>query len=155
MIHASPFWLGRLEGWKWLSPRVPDEYRHIRNPMVQEFIQWLPWLSASSFETSLFKAAYTLVFFGAFHSSELISGSCQDSSDRSIILTGISIKKSELHIHLWRFKMDQHAYGVHILLHSTPRSIPCPVQFTAEYFTVRPQVCLCMWMGPVYLVSSL
>lgn len=88
----------------------------------------------------MFKTTFSFSIFLAFRSSELIAESKQDSSSRTLAVTEVSNKASKLHVHLRRSKTDHHVWRVNILLHSSPRGMLCPVHYTREYLSVRPQI---------------
>lgn len=75
-------------------------------------------------------------FFWVFQSSELITASRCDTSGCALVVTDISIKGSELHVCLFRSKIDQNAWGVNIILYSGPRDMPCPVLYTGQYLSL-------------------
>lgn len=64
-------------------------------------------MCTSDFEVTLFRATFSLAFFGAFRCSELVAGFKGDHSGRALEVSDISTKNSELCIHLHKSKTDQ------------------------------------------------
>lgn len=116
-----------MEGWRRLSPRSPNRQRPITMVMLKRLVNMLKKVCQPAFEAALFKAAFSLAFFRAFRMSELLACARDDRSNRALAIMDISIKGSELHIQLRRSKTDQLVQGAQIILHSGPKSMPCPV----------------------------
>lgn len=100
-----------MEGWKQLSPQPPDGQRPITLTMLRCLESSLPKVCSSTLEAVLFRAVFSLAFFGAFCCSELIVGLRSNSSGWLLAIIDVSIKGAELHFHVLRSKTDQHTGG--------------------------------------------
>lgn len=99
-----------MEGYRRLSPSAKDGRRPVTLGMLR-IEKSLCKVCFSAFKASLFRAAFSLAFFGVFHLSELIAGSRDDTKGRALAVMDVSIQGSALHIYLRRSKTDQLARG--------------------------------------------
>lgn len=100
-----------MEGWRRLPLSLKDECRPVTLAMLLQIEKSLHKVCFSAFEASLFRAAFSLAFFGVFHLSELIAGLRDNTEGRALAVTEVSIQGSTGHIHLCRFKTNQLSWG--------------------------------------------
>ena len=105
-------------------------------------VRSLPAVCSSTYETSLFAAAYLLSFFGFFRISELIPESAKDTSGRACLRSDVTMayRNAQLIIHLRSSKTDQSGKGVKVILIAVSDSKLCPVAAMQHYLTIRPRV---------------
>ncbi|XP_078509688.1 integrase/recombinase xerD homolog [Lissotriton helveticus] len=133
-----------LKGWARDEPRAPDDRSPIDFPTLQDMLDALGPVTHSSFEASLFAAAFVLAFFGAFRSSEIVARSRNDRSGDALGVDDIKIEGA-LSITLRKSKTDQAGKG--IAIHLAPLGDPryCPVTLVQAFLALRPP-------GPGYLL---
>ncbi|XP_069812345.1 integrase/recombinase xerD homolog [Dendropsophus ebraccatus] len=91
---------------------------------------------SDAYETRLFRAAFSLAFFGAFRVSELVSQSCGTGGglqSREVVLGDACVS-----CWLSRSKTDRAGKGRRILLYEVLGSEVCPVHCVRAFLEVRP-----------------
>ena len=144
---SSSFRIRRaIEGWMRLAPRRNDTRRPVSLAMMRQFWMILDDTCSTPFEAKLFRAAFTLAFYGAFRSSELLPASRDDWHGNALSGHDVQIDGTRLTINLRRSKTDQAGQGTMVTLVPAPAGDPCPVQSLREYLSVRPHL-----TGPLLL----
>ncbi|XP_054844607.1 integrase/recombinase xerD homolog [Eublepharis macularius] len=128
-----------IEGWARLAPPLPDKRRPISLPILRRILRVLPDLCWSAFEAQLFRAAFSLAFFGALRVSELVAGSQADTSGRALSFTDVSWSPRQVVITTRRSKTDQRGKGAAICLRAARQGAACPVRAVKAYLGIRPQ----------------
>lgn len=92
---------------------------------------------ASDFEERLFRAAFTLAFFGAFRVSELVAASRLVVG--GLLRGDVWLEDGGVVCLLRRSKTDQMGRGKRVFLYRLPGSSVCPVRCVEEFLDVRPE----------------
>lgn len=92
----------------------------------------------SEYETEMFKAVYSIMFFGAFRISEVVSASKKVQSGMK--MTNIVVSEHQIKIFLPQSKTDKVGKGQWIQLNSCPIKEICPVLLLKQYLVRRPKV---------------
>lgn len=101
----------------------------------------------STYEVRLFRAAFYLALFGAFHISELVSPSRATAGGlgfEDVLMLGDSVE-----CWICKSKLDQVGRGLAVFLRSLPGSAMCPVGVLREYLESRPSS-----HGPLFLYAD-
>lgn len=91
---------------------------------------------ASAYEVLLFRAAFSLAFFGAFRIGELVTPSRKVSGGMGV--QDVKVTGFSLEVWLRRSKTDQVGKGVKVQLYRMPDSPVCPVSAIREFLGQRP-----------------
>lgn len=124
-----------LKGYRKNFPRV-DNRRPITFDILSKLIEILPAVCSSSFESTLFRAAFTLAFFAALRISEFTAASKNVNSN--LKRSDIYFSNNSLKIHIFKSKTDQLGKGTWIDLHPIPSSNICPLKMVSDYLSIRP-----------------
>ena len=89
-----------MEGWGRLTPRHVDNWRPITLPMLRQLWLQIETICSTSFETTLFRSAFTLAFYGAFRSSELLAALRTDLHGPALARDFVRVQGSQLCITL-------------------------------------------------------
>lgn len=95
-----------LKGWARCEPRQPDTRSPIDFETLQGLLDWVPRVTHSAYEATLFAATFSLAFFGAFRISELVARSKLDSSGTALNRKDASLAGNTLTVVLRRSKTD-------------------------------------------------
>ena len=123
-----------------------DQRLPITLQRLQQLVNVLPSVCTNTFEVKLFKAAFTLPFFGFLRVSELVGQGMGDRRGRQgLKMADIKIGK-DLTISIQGSKTDQQDKGtqLHLGTVGTPVAV-CPVQAMREYLEVRPTSGECLF----------
>jgi len=110
--------------------------------ILQRIVFTLPYICLNSFELKLFKATYTLAFWGLFRIGELtVSSSKGRLATHTLLNTDVYFKSDteELVINLRSSKTDQFNKGSTIVIPKAS-DISCAVISMREYLQIRPRV---------------
>ncbi|XP_054832315.1 integrase/recombinase xerD homolog [Eublepharis macularius] len=127
-----------VEGWRRLAPPPPDKRRPITLPILREITLRTKDICWSEFEAILFRAAFSLAFFGALRVGELVCASREDTSGRALQVGDVSWGRGGLTINIRRSKTDQLGRGASIFLRPAAIAAVCPVRALEEYLALRP-----------------
>ncbi|XP_077196898.1 integrase/recombinase xerD homolog [Paroedura picta] len=136
---SSSFLAGKaLKGWGRASTAVTDARRPITMDILLRILSSLGEVCTSRFEVTLFRAAFTLAFHGAFRCSELVAASRWAA--RSPALRWEDVRFTAGGVELWvrRSKTDQDGKGTAVFLHRGSHRAACPVSNLCEFLSVRP-----------------
>ena len=89
----------------------------------------------SRYEASLFRALFSLLFFGAFRISELVAPN--KKSESNFKFEHMIWDISRFSIFVPKSKTDQAAKGTWLTLHAFPDSPICPVRLVGQFLQVR------------------
>ncbi|XP_048338292.1 uncharacterized protein LOC125424902 [Sphaerodactylus townsendi] len=135
-----------IKGWVRMTPKVKDTRLPISLKLLANIFATLPHICSSPFEISLFRAAFSLAFFGAFRSGEIVSPSRVDCGDRPLQVGDVQVCGQTLLVRLRRSKTDQLAKSTCISMQASATPGPCPVKDMAAYSNIRPRK-----QGPFFL----
>lgn len=116
--------------------RVRDSRRPVSYEMLVSLGAGLMHICVTEYEIWLFRAAFSLAFFGAFRISELVSPS--KSKEGGLAVGDIVRKGDLLECTVRRSKMDQLGKGALVSLWALEGSPMCPVYVVGEYMARRP-----------------
>ena len=126
-----------------------DSRRPITFPILSRLIQVLPAICKSTYEVSLFKAAFLLAFFGFLRVSEFACASKKSDVSRVISIGDVSFEKdhSSFMVVTIRFsKTDQCGVSVPLVIYRISDISICPVQALLEFLSLRVQK-----EGPIFM----
>ena len=126
-----------LKGWQRLEGARPDARRPIDSNRLAAIWEALGAICASPAEVLLFRAAFSLAFYGAFRVGELVARSKTDDGG-GLQWTDLELQEGMLAIRLARSKTDQLGRGSRITLHRCPGEKVCPVANLEAYMAIRP-----------------
>lgn len=89
----------------------------------------------SRYEAILFRAVFSLLFFGAFRISEIVASN--KKSESNIHLAHVCLEVTRLTIFIPKSKTDQFGKGSWLKLNSLPDSPICPVNLVGQFLRVR------------------
>lgn len=115
------------------SHKRKDSRRPVSFSNLQAIFEALGSLCSSVYEIALFKAAFSLAFFGVF--SELVSPSHRVPG--GILVQDVLFSGEQLQVLLARLKTDQAGKGVRVELFTLSGSPVCPVQVVREFMDRR------------------
>lgn len=136
------------EGTKRLNPSS-DFRRPITFSILKLLIGALPSLCKSSYEVSLFRAAFSLAFFGFLRVGEFTCASKNSDPSRIIALGDVSFQgcnQSQLVVIIRYSKTDQVGRSTSITIDSFRDPTMCPVSSMHSFLDARPLV-----QGPAFL----
>ncbi|XP_069829455.1 uncharacterized protein [Dendropsophus ebraccatus] len=113
-----------------------DGRRPLSFGMLSRLVGALDGLCTDGFECALFRAAFSLAFFGAFRISELISRSCL--SDDGMLCGDVCWSVDRVSCLLRRSKTDRTGRGKSVVLYPVAGSPACPVRCVGDYLVLRP-----------------
>nr|XP_056703111.1 integrase/recombinase xerD homolog [Euleptes europaea] len=139
-----------VKGWQREAPSIRDVRRPVTLDMLQRIVRLLPSLCNSRYEATLFEAAFSLAFFGAFRLSELVAQSRHDLTSRALLLGDICLHNSTLTIVVRRSKTDQVGKGMSVRLHKATTVRPCPIRALKRFLAIRPHIKGCLLIHADY-----
>ena len=106
--------------------------------LLKRIVEICPMICNSAFESLLFRAVFTLAFFGFFRVGELTANS-KSSVIHALPFSGLKFTndKRNLEVYIPHSKTDQSGKGVTVSIAKVGGSI-CPVQCMEAYLRVRP-----------------
>ena len=107
--------------------------------MLEEICRILPTVTFSEFETGLFKALFTLAYFGLFRVSELVF---TQTTNRAVQINDVKIGRdnTSCSICLHVFKNNQLGQPVMLRIPCEENKLICPVCNLKAYIAQRPNV---------------
>lgn len=119
-----------------------------RLPITFSILNKLPHalysICSQGYENVMFKAAFTLAFFGFCRISELVFNA--DNPSKTIMLSDISFVGQCLHVNIRYSKTDQFGKSVTLVLSGITNSDICPVQAMKSYIACRPTSEQCLYL---------
>jgi integrase len=124
--------------------RTFDDSRHpITGNILLKLIEMLPSVTASRYESCMFKAAFSLAFFGFLRLGEFTSYSKKPQAEVTLLSTDVSVSRAAgrrvVVVQIRRSKNNQHGPAQQITIPSGRARYRCPVQAVVDYITARPQ----------------
>ena len=128
--------------------KVSDRRRPITLLILGQLLSSLPGICASSFEAGLFKAAFSLAFFGFLRVGEFTSESKKGEGANILSFRDVKFDNAMLamEVHVRSSKTDQRGEGTKLQIYRGPSQDVCPVQAVSEYLQMRPVV-----NGPLFI----
>lgn len=127
-----------LEGCVRAKGHSRDARRPITKSILTEIIAALPSVCYNEFEAKVFKAIFSMAYFGLFRISELVATTLSGSSNQIkrkdvAITTNEQFMSVTLRIH----KTSQHGPPITLKL-PREKTHPCPVLAMLEYLSLKP-----------------
>lgn len=116
--------------------RVRDSRRPVSFDLLLSLGAGATEVCSSVYEARLFRASFSLAFFGAFRVSELVSPSRSRAGGLGI--GDVRDTGDGLVCTIRRSKTDQRGRGLQVSLRRLPGSSMCPVLVVREFLAVRP-----------------
>ena len=133
---TKSFWVKQaVKGYR-KGNRCRDTRRPVSFVILQAICGVLAEVCSSEYEVSLFRAAFTIAFFGAFRVGELVSPT--KTVGGGLGVTDVQLTEGRVVFRLRRSKTDQAGKGVDVFLYSLPGSLVCPVRVVGEFLEKRP-----------------
>lgn len=122
------------------SKSAKDTRAPITLDLLKKIIYTLPTICYSVYETHLFKAAFTLAFFGLMRVSELvIDDKRENTSPVNLVDVKMNILKNQIELTIPKSKTDQQGLGSRIIIMATCDDT-CPFSCMNEYLKQRSKV---------------
>jgi len=127
-----------IQGCRRLRP-VVDQRAPITISMLCSICKVLPGVANNTFESALFKAIFSIAFFGLFRVSELVF---TDNGNRSLQSEDVYLDKDKKHVSLCLRVSKNNQYGnpIHMKLPCESDISICPVCNLKVYMQLRPQM---------------
>ena len=108
---------------------------------LRQIVSCLHSVCTNSYETTLFRAAFTLAFFGFFRISELLGQEKKVAGGRpGLTISDIQLQHAKLLVHLAGSKTDQSRRGAQVVVDQVVKSPEiCPLQAMSRYIQIRPR----------------
>ncbi|KAJ8315279.1 hypothetical protein KUTeg_007429, partial [Tegillarca granosa] len=140
--HTKNFLVNKLlEGLR-RSGKSKDTRAPITVPILTQLPRALVCICFSSYEAKLFRAAFTLAFFGFLRVGERALSNCKSNSSTVLSISDISIQTSMLKVTIRFSKTDQFGKTTTLYIDYVPSSVVCPVNAMKAYLSVRPAAIL-------------
>lgn len=140
----TDFWVRQsVKGYRKVHKKK-DAWQPVTFSNLLAICETLGFVCTSRYEGSLFKAAFSLAFYGAFRIGELVSPSRRLAGGP--LQQAVRVGDNRVCLRLRRSKADQRGRGVNVLLFALQGSRVCPVEAVREFLGVRPA-----GMGPYLL----
>ncbi len=139
-----------LEGCRRDNPRV-DSRLPITSDILKQLVAVLPAVCKSQYEYVLFKAAFTLAFFGFLRVGEFTCSSKKAPTERVLSIHDVSFQGRELvktvmQIRIRYSKTDQRGLTSYLKIDSANDLRICPVNAMREFLKIRPNN-----QGPLFI----
>lgn len=118
--------------------RVRDSRRPVSYELLLALGDELKGVCTDGYEACLFRAAFSLAFFGAFRISELVSPSRVRAG--GLLSEDLLLGEHSVECRVRRSKTDQLGRGVSLVLQELRGSPMCPLLVMANYLARRPQI---------------
>jgi len=127
------------------SKPVHDTRQPISANILQKLIDVLPFITKSQYETTLYKTAFVLAFFGFLRLSEFTSESRRRPATGrmacDVVLKRMGGQQASIvQITFRRSKNNQYGRNQSISINGLPGSSLCPVRTVEGYLLVRPKM---------------
>ncbi len=133
------------EGCRRLDHRI-DSRLPVTPQILVRLIQVLPSVCKSNFESSLFKAAFLLAFFGFLRVGELAVATKRSDCSRIISVSDVYIKTFCMDIRIRYSKTDQRGNAVMLTIERSSNRQLCPVEAMLHYLQIRSSM-----LGPLFI----
>lgn len=110
--------------------------------LLSHLVMSLPEICSSSYEVCLFRAGFTLAFFGAFRVGELVPPS--KGKPGGLLEDDVIVSNGSLRIRIRRSKTDIFGRGLWVPLRPEG-GVTCPVQAVTDYLAVRVKGSYLYW----------
>ncbi|XP_075063546.1 integrase/recombinase xerD homolog [Mixophyes fleayi] len=127
-----------LKGWARARPSQADARLPITNNILDQLIETLGGIAVDEYEKTLFSAAFSMAFFGAFRVSELVAKS-RGHQESGLKAEHVSLCGGVVSCKIIRSKTDQSGRGAWVQLNRQPNSNICPVNLVSRFMNMRPQ----------------
>ncbi|KAJ1193857.1 hypothetical protein NDU88_003153 [Pleurodeles waltl] len=127
-----------LKGWAREEVKPPDQRAPIDLDMLRGLMGALTVICNTQYEELLFAVPFSLAFFGAFRSSELVAKAKGDTSYRALRWGDLKIGQDMVELTVRRSKTDQKGKGVAVRLRGLGDPKCCPVEMLRRYTACRP-----------------
>lgn len=135
---TKDFWVKEaLKGYRRYQKRR-DTRRPVSFEILQKLLVQLVSFCSSAYEVGLFRAAFTLVFFGAFRIGELVSPS--KAVHGGMLDREVCCNEDEVSLIIRQLKTDQGGKGKKVHIFSFPGCSLCSVEAVKEFLAIRPGV---------------
>lgn len=105
--------------------------------MLTDLVRILENVCRSGLNVALLRAALLVAFFGAFGMSELVPGSCRDSTGRALDLWARLWQEYAVILNFLKSKTDQESCTKFIFLQEGGESGVCPAEVLRAYIVIR------------------
>ncbi|KAM3923091.1 integrase/recombinase xerD homolog [Leptodactylus fuscus] len=122
-----------VKGWRHFRA-LEDDRKPVSFSLLMELGSVVGEVCTDAGEGLLFRAAFSLAFFGAFRLGELVSGS--RSQPGGLFWEDVDVYEDRVDVQLRRSKTDQEAKGCRCLF-EVPRCCMCPVLCTRTFLLDR------------------
>lgn len=136
-LHTSFLIQKALAGWARIEGSEVDTRHPLNAQLLGRLLPVLHRACASPYEMTLFAAAFTVAFYGAFQVGKLI-GSARNDFAGGLQWSDVQLGRDSFTIMLRRSKSDQEGRGALINLRGAPSSHICPITQMGSYLAVRP-----------------
>lgn len=116
---------------------APDRRRPVSYRLLEQVCDRLSLVCSSEFEVFLFRAAFSLAFFGAFRVSELVASNKKVVG--GLLRADVEVSTESLVCRLRRSKVDQWGKGSRVFLYCLVGSEVCPVLSVTRFLALRPE----------------
>nr|XP_033772076.1 uncharacterized protein LOC117346503 [Geotrypetes seraphini] len=123
-----------------VAPPKPDSRLPIRHDLLVRLLSALPDLARSPYEAVLFRAAFSLAFFGALRVGELLVSPADMARGRGLLVEHVELGASEARICVASSKTDQVGRGQWLVLRQVEGCVSCPVSCLRAFLLVRVAV---------------
>ncbi|XP_077774391.1 integrase/recombinase xerD homolog [Podarcis muralis] len=128
-----------LEGWRRQHPPSADGRRPLTYDILSQIHKALRTVCWSKYEARLFSAAFSISFFGALRIGEVVCEGGVTHAQRGILLSDITLSRSDLIIRVRSSKTDQQGKGALLRLPAAQDKGPCPVRDARRFLYLRPK----------------
>ena len=129
-----------IEGSKRLNGR-PDGRAPLTLNVLVDVLNTLHKVCSSTYETLLFRSAFSLTFFGFLRVGELTTWNRADTSGRAIAISDIALAgagEGASHVRIRFSKTDQRGRSTTITINRGASSQLCPINALEKFLDVRP-----------------
>ncbi|KAJ1214051.1 hypothetical protein NDU88_001679 [Pleurodeles waltl] len=126
-----------LKGWAREEEKPPDQRAPIDLDMLRGLVVALAVICNTKYEELLFAVTFSVAFFGAFRSSELVVKAKGDTSYRALRWGDLQIGQDMVELTVRRSKTDQKGKGVVVCLRGLGDPKCCPVELPRRYTACR------------------
>ena len=106
-------------------------------PLLQKLVSALQTICSSRYETSMFKCAYLMAFFGMFRIGELIASSKSKAGREVLRIEDLATKPGAVKISIRFSKTDQYGASCNLVLKGKKGSPLCPVEAIMAFIEIR------------------
>ena len=133
-----------LEGVKRTTKSQSDTRLPITKVLLGKILNIIPVVTKNNFELQLFRAVYSLAFYGFLRVGELTVGG-KNNSNHVICIEDTKINSDHIEIIIKSSKTDQFGQGTTINISKQNEIENCPVDLLTQYLQQRPT-----YSGPLF-----